>query len=65
MRRCDFRLRHRPGGQLVRALHSPFNDAEVVGSLKVLPASATIAREAANYSRLIALVNELEPTLPR
>ena len=29
-------------GQLVRALHSPFNDAEVVGSLKVLPASATL-----------------------
>ena len=47
-------------GQLVRALHSPFNDAEVVGSLKVLPASATIAREAANYSRLIALILAFE-----
>ena len=46
--------------QIVRALHSPFDDAEVVGSLKVRPASDTIAREAANYSRLIALILAFE-----
>ena len=47
-------------GEIVRTLHSPFDDAEVVGSLKVLPAKDTIAREAGNYARLIALILAFE-----
>lgn len=41
---------------LTRALASPFDDAVVVGSLRVLPAAATIASQAAGYSRLIVLI---------
>lgn len=43
-----------------RALHSPFNESEIIGRLILVPASAVIDEGAKGYSRFIALMLALE-----
>lgn len=47
-------------GALAHPLYSPFSATEHVGTLRVLPAQTVIARDAAHYSRLIALLLAFE-----
>lgn len=48
---------------LSQPLHSPFDDTEVIGQLRIVPAVEVIARDAASYSRFIALILAIEVVL--